>query len=120
MRVELPWPPSVNHYWRRKGAQYFIDKPGKLFREHVWYLLKAAGIQQLDGDLAMTVDLHPPDYRVRDCDNTLKAIGDALKKGGAYFDDSQLKKITVEMLEPRPKAGCAIVTIEPYVPREAA
>ncbi len=30
--VELPYPPSVNHYWRRVGDRTLISREGRKFR----------------------------------------------------------------------------------------
>ena len=38
----------------------------------------------------------PPDHRRRDLDNVQKALLDALAKGGAYRDDSQIDRLQVE------------------------
>lgn len=39
---------------------------------------------------------------------------DGLKHGGVYDDDSQVKRITVEMCDPGPPAGVTLVEIRPY------
>jgi crossover junction endodeoxyribonuclease RusA len=97
--IELPFPPSINHYWRRVGAKTLISKEGRLFREHVGLLLKVGRVKRVEGDLEVTVDLYPPDRRRRDIDNTQKALLDALAHGGAYEDDSQIVKLTIERRE---------------------
>ena len=63
---------------------------------------RLGGIEPLEGDLALTVHLYPPDRRRRDVDNTLKSFMDALVHAGAMRDDSQVKILHVEMLEPYP------------------
>ena len=45
----------------------------------------------------MNIQLFPPDRRRRDIDNVLKPLLDALEHGKAYIDDSQIKKLGVEM-----------------------
>ena len=40
--------------------------------------------------LAVKVEVYPPDRRRRDIDNVQKPILDALEKGQAYEDDSQI------------------------------
>ena len=44
----------------------------------------------MKGPLALVTDVHPPDNRRRDLDNTQKALLDAMQHGGAYEDDSQI------------------------------
>ena len=31
----LPYPPTVNTYWRRRGSTYFISEEGKRYRRAV-------------------------------------------------------------------------------------
>jgi len=35
LKVELPYPPSINHYWRRVGPKTLISREGRLFRASV-------------------------------------------------------------------------------------
>jgi crossover junction endodeoxyribonuclease RusA len=93
--LDLPWPPSANHYWgRTKFGRTYIGKKGKEFRERVKEVL----IQHLphckkhyyEGKLAVVVNATVPDRRRRDMDNIHKALWDALKHAGAYEDDSQI------------------------------
>lgn len=92
---ELPYPPSVNHYWRRVGARTLISRAGRAFRRDVCSLLAARRVQPLDGPLVVLIDVHPPDRRRRDIDNLQKALLDALQHGGAYHDDSQIVALSI-------------------------
>jgi crossover junction endodeoxyribonuclease RusA len=100
--VVLPYPPSVNHYYRHVGPRVLISREGRCYREQVGSVLRALGIEPLAGPLALRLRLHPPDRRRRDLDNTLKALLDALQHGRAYVDDSQVALLLVEKAEPRP------------------
>ncbi|MFO0915322.1 MAG: RusA family crossover junction endodeoxyribonuclease [Pirellulales bacterium] len=95
LRLELPFPPSVNHYWRRVGPRTLISRGGRAFRQAVCSILAAQGVRPMDGPLEIFIDLYPPDRRRRDADNANKALLDALAHGGAYFDDSQLVHIDI-------------------------
>jgi Holliday junction resolvase RusA-like endonuclease len=110
VELELPYPPSVNHYWRRVGARTLISRGGRAFRQAVCSILAAAGVHPLLGPLAVEVDVHPPDRRRRDIDNVQKALLDALQHGGAYCDDSQIIRLTLEKREPC-EGGKALVRI---------
>jgi Holliday junction resolvase RusA-like endonuclease len=88
--VELPYPPSINHYWRRVGPRTLISREGRRFRQRVMAILAARRVEPLQGPLAVEVEIHPPDHRRRDIDNVQKALLDALQHGGAYEDDSQI------------------------------
>ena len=48
----------------------------------------------------MEITIHPPDKRRRDIDNVQKALLDALQHGGAYGDDSQIVRLTIEKGDP--------------------
>jgi Holliday junction resolvase RusA-like endonuclease len=96
IELELPYPPSVNHYWRRVGARTLISRGGRAFRQTVCSILAARGIQPLDGPLQVLIELFPPDRRRRDVDNAMKSLLDALAHGGAYHDDSQIARLTVQ------------------------
>ena len=111
VEVELPYPPSVNHYWRHVGSRVHISAKGRAFRRKVRLTLRALDVRPLDGALKVTVDLHPPDRRRRDVDNAMKALLDALEHGGAYHDDGQIDRLEVER-RCIVKGGKCVVTIE--------
>ena len=110
IEFELPYPPSVNHYWRRVGARTLISRAGRIFRHKVVSILAAHGVRPLDGDLEVLVELYPPDRRRRDVDNSLKALLDALGQGNAYHDDSQIIHLDTWKREPIP-GGMVFVRI---------
>jgi Holliday junction resolvase RusA-like endonuclease len=95
IEIDLPYPPSINHYWRRVGPRTLISREGRRFRERVQAILAGMKIEPLAGPLEMEVRIHPPDNRRRDIDNVQKALLDALQHGGAYGDDSQIVKLTI-------------------------
>jgi crossover junction endodeoxyribonuclease RusA len=113
LKLELPYPPTVNMYWRRRGNQYFISAAGKSFRRSVGYLCLSQQVEPLAGLVAIDVQLHPPDRIRRDVDNVLKALLDALQHGGVYQDDYQISRLTIERCDPV-RGGCALVTVSPY------
>ena len=53
-------------------------------------------MKPLGGALVVDITIHPPDRRRRDIDNVQKALLDALQHGGAYGDDSQIVRLTIE------------------------
>jgi Holliday junction resolvase RusA-like endonuclease len=111
IELELPYPPSVNHYWRRVGARTLISRGGRAFRQAVCSLLAAPGMRPFAGTLVVEVLVHPPDRRRRDIDNISKALLDALQHGGAYRDDSQIVRLAIEKGEPL-EGGKTIVRIQ--------
>jgi crossover junction endodeoxyribonuclease RusA len=92
IRLELPWPPSVNHYYvhTRKG-QTFIGPEGVKFLRIVVTACMEGDIKPITGKIDMTLECWPPDRRKRDLDNLLKALMDALQRGGCMADDCQVK-----------------------------
>jgi crossover junction endodeoxyribonuclease RusA len=100
LEFELPYPPSINHYWRRVGYRTLISREGRRFRERVMQRLAERAVRPLAGPLAVEVDVYPPDHRRRDLDNVQKALLDALQHGGAYLDDSQIVQLLLSKREP--------------------
>jgi len=111
MQVELPFPPSVNHYYRHVGPRTLISREGRAFRETVCAILARRGVRRMSGPLAVTIAVHPPDNRRRDLDNVQKSLLDALQHGGAYEDDSQVVWLLAEKHGIVP-GGKVVVTIE--------
>lgn len=111
--LRLPYPPSVNHYWgRTRSGHTFIGAKGKLFRDEVCLAAKLAKMPELAGRLQCSVSLHPCDNRRRDIDNPLKALLDALTHSGVMADDSQIKKLVVEMGDKTDGGECVVVLSE--------
>lgn len=92
---ELPYPPSVNHYWRRVGDRTLISRAGRRFRRRVCDRLAGHAAEPLSGPVAVRITAHPPDRRRRDLDNAMKALLDALGHGGAYADDGQIDRLEI-------------------------
>jgi len=111
--LELPYPPSVNRYYRHVGFRTLISREGRAYRRAVCAILRRAGVCPLEGALAVGLDLYPPDRRRRDCDNALKSLLDAMQHGGVYGDDSQIKKLLVVMRPLVVAGGKAIVCVTP-------
>jgi crossover junction endodeoxyribonuclease RusA len=98
IELELPFPPSVNHLYRRVGFRTLISREGRRFRKTVCARLAALGVRRLKGPLRIEIEVYPPDRRRRDIDNVQKALLDALQHGGLYDDDSQIVKLDIEKL----------------------
>lgn len=93
IQLELPWPPSVNSYWRTFQGRMIISKSGREYRKAVQALLMPLGQairQHAKERLAVLLQAYPPDRRRRDLDNIGKALLDALAAAGVYEDDSQI------------------------------
>ena len=110
--LSLPYPPSVNRYWRHVGPRVLVSREGRSYRQRVRSLLAAQGIPTIAGRLIMTVTLHPPDRRTRDLDNAQKAIGDSLKHARVIRDDSQIDDWRIVRGDPLPGGACIVEITE--------
>ena len=93
--IEMPFPPSVNHYWGSSGRRRFVSKRGKEFQRDVAIAWAASGHKTLEGPIELYVAALFPDNRRRDLDNLLKATQDALEHAGAYEDDGQIHRLAI-------------------------
>lgn len=109
--VLLPFPPSVNHYWRRVGNKTMISGRGRAYRKEVgaevWRQKASLG---LAGPLSVSISFVEPDARRRDLDNLPKAVLDALQHAGVYGDDSQVRELNLSFAG-REAGGRCVVTI---------
>lgn len=110
--LNLPLPPSVNHYWGTHGHRRFVSKAGKEFKLAVQEYVIENRVPKLgEKRLQMQVTLYPRDKRKQDIDNRIKALWDALCDAGVYDDDSQIDVLIVQRGEIR-KGGACLVMIE--------
>ncbi|WP_373766372.1 RusA family crossover junction endodeoxyribonuclease [Glaesserella sp.] len=99
IELELPYPPTVNHYWKHtKNGIHYVTAKGKAYQQAVSWLTKNA--KKHRGKVELTVDIYPPDNRKRDIDNVFKALLDSLTKSGVIVDDSLIYKLIAEKKEP--------------------
>ncbi len=112
--LALPWPPSVNHYYRHVGPRVHISRDGRRYRETVGAIARRAGNPIFSAPVAVDLELYPPDNRRRDLDNSLKSLLDALTCAGVYEDDSLIQRLTVTKKKPEPPSGLALIRISEY------
>ena len=105
----------MNHIWRRLGSRTVISREGRRYRQTVCAALAAMRVTAMLGRLSVRVTVCPPDARRRDLDNVQKALLDALAKGGAYRDDSQIDRLEV-IRGPITPAGKVLVEITQLKP----
>ena len=95
--IELPYPPSVNNYWRSNGKRRFITQEGKKFKTDVADIVADKNFPKFgDRRLKVLIYFHPRDRRKADLDNRLKAILDSLQDSGVYDDDEQIDHLTIQ------------------------
>lgn len=114
LELRLPFPPSVNTYWRRHGNRVFIAKAGQAFRRNVladvWQQIGKP--KPLTGRLAVALTLRRGDQRSFDVDNFSKAALDALAHAGVFENDSQVDRLTIERGALDKPKGSMVVRIE--------
>ena len=104
LEITLPYPPSVNSYWRsvriktRNGMmpRVLISRKGREYRTAVVNYCRQHRVGRVSGDeLEVRVIVCPPDNRRRDIDNIAKSLLDALEHAGIYADDSMIHKLVI-------------------------
>ena len=117
---ELPFPPSVNHCWRRGSRRTYMSAAGKAYRQNV-----IAAVWSLYGKpkpwtclLELAMDFEPPTSATYDLDNYFKASIDAMVHAGLMVDDKQIKKITAEMHAKNPPGRVVVEVFELDRPHE--
>ena len=110
--IELPYPPSVNTYWRRGRFSTYLSPKGREYKGLVADIVAEKNIEKLgDARLRMTLVIRPRSKRVFDIDNLAKSVLDSLCEAGVYDDDSQVDELHIIRGEGI-KGGKVVVTIE--------
>lgn len=111
-RFEMPFPPSVNQWKTPFRGRAILTKRGREYRANAIGAMQCHGLQgeRLSERLSVRIKLYMPDRRVRDIDNYLKSLLDALTKSEFWIDDEQIDKLTVERCGIE-KGGKAIVEV---------
>ena len=111
--LNLPLPPSVNHYWGVHGHRRFVSKAGKEFKLQVQdYVIDNCVPKMGEKRLQMQVTLYPRDRRKQDIDNRIKALWDALAEAGVFDNDEQIDILIVQRGEIRKGGGCLVMIEE--------
>jgi crossover junction endodeoxyribonuclease RusA len=106
LRFALPWPPSVNTYWRhiilggkhkKARAHTLLSEGGRDYRVKVLAAIREqqVPINALKGRLSAYITAYPPDARVRDLDNLWKSALDVLKHNSVITDDGHIDDLHI-------------------------
>ena len=105
-KLILPYPVSVNRYYRRSGHEIHRSKEADEYRDTVKWLAKCEQIKLHDGDYSLELELHPRQNKdgsasgnVIDLDNALKVALDALEDV-IYKNDNQVKQLSIRYGKP--------------------
>jgi crossover junction endodeoxyribonuclease RusA len=94
--LTLPWPPSVNKYWRTFQGRMIISAEGRSYRKAVAdQVLIQRGAKHYAGKLCVVIEAYRPDNRRRDLDNLLKAVLDGCTHAGVWEDDSNIVDLRI-------------------------
>lgn len=92
----LPWPPSVNRYWRTFQGRMIISAEGRSYRSAIAdQVLIQRGAKHYEGKLKVVIEAWRPDNRKRDLDNLLKAVLDSLTHAGVWADDGLIVDLRI-------------------------
>mgnify|MGYP003327377193 FL=1 len=96
IELTLPWPPSVNRYWRTFQGRMIISAEGRSYRKAVAdQVLIQRGAKHYEGKIRVVIEAFRPDNRRRDLDNLFKAVLDACTHAGVWADDSNIVDLRI-------------------------
>lgn len=143
--LELPWPPSINHYfmeyamppaekaikqrmhehgydglhvWLRRNTRTMkrVGEKGHKYRADIQeYVLRNRLNKGSRELLLMRLRIYPPDRRQRDLDNLYKPLLDALEHACVFLNDNQVRAHDSIMVDEVVKGGKVVVTLEELV-----
>lgn len=94
--IVLPFPPSMNRYWRTFRGRMLLSAHGRSYRQQAAEIALTTRPERFgDARVAVEIAAFLPDKRRRDLDNLLKASLDALGYMGVYDDDSQIDALWI-------------------------
>lgn len=106
--ARLPFPPSLNHYWRHGSKGTYISAEGRAYRAAVLRLLRSPVVLFPVERLFVRITLYPKTRARFDIDNRPKGLLDALAKAGIFTDDSQIDRLEVVRGEIAAEAYCVV------------
>ena len=96
IELVLPWPPSVNRYWRTFRGRMIISADGRAYRKAVAdQVLIQRGAKNYQTELKVVIEAWRPDRRKRDLDNLPKALLDSLTHAGVWEDDALIVDLRI-------------------------
>lgn len=110
--IKLPYPPSMNTYWRNFRGHTVLSKAGRLYKTAVAECVVEQNVPKFgDKRLEVTLWLYPRSKIVTDLDNRLKAVLDGLEEAGVYTSDGNIDILMIQR-GPIRKGGGIDVMIE--------
>jgi len=100
--------------WRVFNGRSVLSAEGAAFKRNAAWLARDAGARCTNGDIEVSVTLHPRTTKsgassavVIDLDNSLKCVCDALQ-GVAFVNDKQIKRLSAAYGAPMPDGGITV------------
>lgn len=122
----LPFPPSVNGYWRtasvqigrRRANRTLLSARARKYKTDVKKLMFTTDRppEPITGPVVVTVTLSPPTHQARDIDNYMKPLFDVMTENGIWEDDSQVDVMIVAR-DAVVSPGSAVITVTPLTKR---
>lgn len=95
IRLEIPWPPSVNGYWRAYRGKIIVSRAGRVYQALCMSVIGCRADEMIRTPIAFDAVLHPPTRAKRDLDNHLKATLDALAKCQIIENDHLIHELSI-------------------------
>jgi crossover junction endodeoxyribonuclease RusA len=97
VKITLPYPPTVNTYWRNVNGRTILSAKGRAYRNSTCMIVDAMDGQSIpvSGRLAVDAVAYMPDARTRDLDNIWKPMLDYLTYAGVWRDDSDIDDLRI-------------------------
>lgn len=112
MHFTLPFPPSINSYYRVFNNRILLSAEGRKYKKAVQNYVMLLGLKPFeDAKLKIELILQPRDKRKIDIDNRIKSVLDALQDAGLFNDDFQIDELTIRRGSPV-EGGRLFVKIE--------
>jgi len=118
IRLILPYPPTINTYYRFApgDTQPRISPKGRAYQTRITMLCMRVKPFRMDERLHMTIGAWVPDKRMRDIDNIEKPLIDSMEKAGIYPNDEQIDVLSIDRLFSDPiRPGVRFLDGEVYV-----
>jgi crossover junction endodeoxyribonuclease RusA len=101
LKIEIPFPPSVNRLWRasERGGVYRSPEYVRWREQACWVIASQCRSERFRGAFKLTILLVQPSKRHMDLDNRIKAVLDALASAGVIANDRHCRWIEARWVE---------------------
>lgn len=115
--ITVPNPPRSNVMYRMGKQRMYMPAKFKAFKDSVLAQCAEQRMKPLEGDVEVSMVW----YRARksgDIDGRIKIVLDSLQsarsKYGAYINDSQVRKLTIERRDTEPRRSRMVINVKPW------